>query len=164
MSAQDLTEAGLLNELAKKYEAHDTRNFRVLDFLAAFGSPLDAHAYLRLFRPTFIQFHGMTFRADSIEDGEDRNRILSALERYEGNRQKTEQSFNLLEIPSGAFSRHETESSERLNRQLAEALAELWSMQLVAQYSGEAFVVRVVPPEETGGQVGIVFHTKVDPK
>ena len=48
--------------LSKKYSGHDTTNFGVSDFLAAFGSPVDALLYLRLFWPEFVCFEGMVFR------------------------------------------------------------------------------------------------------
>jgi hypothetical protein len=52
----------LLIQHLKKFRAEaDTSNFDVLDFVSAFGNPLEALAYSYLFWPDFIEFEGMGF-------------------------------------------------------------------------------------------------------
>ena len=79
----------------------------MLDFVAAFGSPLQALMYSRLFWPEFVKIGGMVFLKESMEYEDDRRRLADALEHYEGDLTRTEQSFNLLEVPSGLFTRYE---------------------------------------------------------
>jgi len=150
----------LVDELRKKHAGHDTTNFGVSDFLAAFGSPVDAVMYLRLFWPRFIRFEGMVFRQETLEDDDDQRRVRGALSRYAGDRTRTEQSFNLVEVPSGVFSRRASESSDEVDEFLAERLVELWAHRLAAAFPEEEFVVETVPAEETGGERGVVFYTR----
>jgi hypothetical protein len=158
MSVQN--DALFIGELRSKYAASDTANFCVSDFLAAFGSPLDTVMYLRLLWPEFIRFEGMVFREETLEDDEDRRRVYDTLTRYSGDRTKTEQSFNLVEIPSGIFTSKAFESSDDVDEFLAEKLVELWSYRLAATFPEEHFVVKTLPAEETGGETGVIFYVR----
>jgi len=150
----------LIDELRRKHAGHDTTNFGVSDFLAAFGSPVDAVMYLRLFWPKFIRFEGMVFRQETLEDDDDRRRVSEALSRYAGDRTRTEQSFNLVEVPCGVFSHGASESSDEVDRFLVEKLAELWKCRLTVAFPGQDFVVEVVLPEENAGERGVTFYTR----
>ena len=146
--------------LSKKYSGHDTTNFGVPDFLAAFGSPVDALMYLRLFWPEFVCFEGMVFRQETLEDQEAREQVRGALRQYAGDRTKAEQAFNLVEVPSGLFSSFASESSDALDELLAQKLVELWAHRLAVAFPHEDFVVETVSAEAVGGELGVVFYTR----
>jgi hypothetical protein len=150
----------LINELKKKYANDDTTNFGVSDFLAVFGSPVDAVMYLRLFWPEFIRFEGMVFHEETIEDDDDQRRVRDALGKYAGDKTRTEQSFNLVEFPSGFFACSASESSDDIDEFLAEKLAEIWAHRLAVAFPEEDFVVETVPAEETGGELGLIFYSR----
>ena len=150
----------LVDELERKYAGHDTQNFYVWDFLAAFGSPVDAVMYLGLFWPNFVSFEGMVFREETLEDDEDRQQVRDALNRYAGGRTKTEQAFNLVEVPSGVFSSNAAESSDQTDEYLAGKLVELWSHRLAATFPSEEFVVKTLSADETGGETGVIFYMR----
>lgn len=152
-------DAALVDELRRKYAGRDTTNFGLLDFLSAFGSPVDAVMYLRLFWPQFVSFEGMVFRQEVLEDDEDRQRVLEALVRYADDKTLTEQSFNLVDVPCGVFSRHGPESSEDIDELLANSLVELWTHRLAAVFPGRRFIVETVPPEQNNGEQGVLFYT-----
>lgn len=149
---------GLIAELTKKYSDQDTTNFGVLDFISAFGSPLDALAYCRLFRPRFVELEGMVFRQECLEDDEDQKSVLGTLQRFGGDKVRTERSFNLVEVPSGLFSRQAGESSNEADQELARQLVELWSFSLARAFPDRSYIVETVTPEETGGEIGVVFY------
>lgn len=149
----------LIGELRKKYAGHDTTNFNIADFLGAFGSPVDAVMYLRLFWPEFIRFEGMVFLKETIEDEDDRRRVREGLKRYGGDKPRTEQSFNLVEVPCGIFSRGAAESSDEVDRFLVEKLVELWKCRLAVEFPEQEFVVEAIPPEENAGERGVTFYT-----
>lgn len=154
------TDRALLKALESKWAAHDTTGFAVTDFLGAFGSPLDALVYMRLFRPSFIRFEGMVFRQATLEDDEDRDRVVKTLQRLQGDRSATERSFNLVEVPSGIFTSNLSDTDETLDEILAAGLALCWRQCLAAEFPMDEFVVTVVPASQTGGEVGVVFHMK----
>jgi hypothetical protein len=149
----------LLSELKEKHRESDTTGFDVLDFLGAYGSPLDALMYMGLLWPQFTEFEGMIFRQETLEDEEDRTRVLEALRRYGGDESKTERSFNILDVPCGAFSRFAHESSDELDRLLAEGLVEMWQCRLAMLFPHRTFLVEMVDPKENGGDRAILFYT-----
>lgn len=147
-----------LGRLRERYREHDTSNFNVLDFVGAFGSPFEALAYSRLFWPDFVEINDMVFLKETIENDDDRERLRKAHERYGGDRRMTEESFNLVEVPSTLFGPRLGETTEVEDRWLAERLVEMWRARLHALFPDKRFTVRLVDPEESGGEVGIVFH------
>ena len=138
----------------------DTTNFDMLDFVAALGSTLDALMYSRLFWPEFVEIEGMVFLKESMEDEDDRRRLADALERYGGDRTRTEQSFNLVEVPSDLFTMRKGDTTEEEARWLAQRLAQVWLACLRYRYPGRDFVMEVLDPEETGGEVGVIFYQR----
>src|SRR5215475_8542229 len=96
-----MLEQDLIKRLSTLYAEEEPTNFNALDYVYVFGSPLQALMYSKLFWPEFIEIEDMVFLKDRIED--DRSAVLKVLEQYEGNRPKTEQDFNLLEVPSNIF-------------------------------------------------------------
>jgi hypothetical protein len=153
-----MNEKILIEHLRKVHSKHDTSNFNILDFMSAFGSPLDGLVYSRLFWPEFIEFKEMIFLKESIEDEDDKRKIAETFKRYGGDKTKTEQSFNLIEIPSGFFTRGLGDTTEEEDRWLAEKLAEMWLCRLQFLYPNRKFEVKVLNPEETGGEVGVIFY------
>ncbi len=150
----------LLKRLRQLHRDPDTTNFDVLDFVAAFGSPLEALMYSRLFWPEFVEVAGMIFLKGSVEDEEDRRRLADALKRYGGDRARTEQAFNLVEVPSLLFTTRKGETTEDEDRWLAQRLAVMWRACLRHGYPDRDFVVEVLDPEETGGEVGVIFYQR----
>jgi len=142
-----------------KCEGEDTSGFNYFDFLHAKGRPLDALFYSRLFWPEFVEINGMIFLKETIVDDDDKNRLVEALEHYDGNKTKTEQSFNLTEIPS-LFGKNLAETTDEEDMVLAERLAEMWQHRLKMIYPDRKFMVQVLSAKETGDEVGIVFYTE----
>jgi hypothetical protein len=68
--------------------------------------------YSKLFWYEFVEIEDMVFLKDKIEDEDDRRAVLKALEQHEGNRRKTEQAFNLFEIPPDIFGKNMGETTE----------------------------------------------------
>jgi hypothetical protein len=151
-----MLEQDLINRLSTLYAEEEPTNFNALDYVYAFGSPLQALMYSKLFWPEFIEIEDMVFLKDRIED--DRSAVLKVLEQYEGNRPKTEQDFNLLEIPSNIFGKKMGETTEEEDRYLAEILVEMWQCRLRMLFPNRSFKVELLTAEETGGEIGILFY------
>jgi hypothetical protein len=140
-------------------KGQDTSGFNFFDFLHAYGSPLDALFYSRLFWPEFVEIDGMVFLKETIEDDDDKARLNEALKRYEGDKTKTEKSFNIAEIPS-LFGKNLAETTDEEDLVLAERLAEMWEHRLRIIYPDRKFAVKILSAEETGGEIGISFSTE----
>src|SRR5262245_45846946 len=125
-----MLEQDLIKRLSSLYTEQDTINFNVLDYVYAFGSPLQALMYSKLFWPEFIEIEDMVFLKDRMENGDDRSAVLKVLEQHEGNRRKTERAFNLFEIPPDIFGKKMGETTEEEDRYLAEILVEMWQCRL----------------------------------
>jgi hypothetical protein len=136
----------------------DTTAFGVREMIYVSGSPLDALVYSRLLWPDFVEIEGMVFMEGTIEDEEDRQRLGQALDEYNKDFTLTEQAFNLVEVPSDLFGRRAAETTEEQDHWLAERLAEMWRARLHLRYPAQQFVVKVLEPKETGGEVGVVFY------
>jgi hypothetical protein len=149
----------VIESLDRKYAGHDTTNFTTEDFLAAFGSPVDAMMYVSLFWPEFIPFEGMVFRKGTVEDEDDRRRIREELSRSGGDKLGTEESFNLVEVPCGIFSRGAAESSAEVDRVLVEKIVEMWKCRLALEFPEKEFIVQAILPEENAGEWGVTFYT-----
>lgn len=145
----------LVSELSQLYSDQDTTNFIVSDFIYAFGSPLEAMAYAKLFWPDFIQVDEMILRSDVIEDVEDAKRVRQALQDWNGDIEKTERSFNRLEIPDGVFGKRVGESSDEIDEQLAETLVEMWKARLRQRLPNHKFLV--ILEQESDGKVSVTF-------
>ena len=147
----------LVQLLRRLYPDRDTTGFNVFDFLHAEGSPAHALLYSRLFWPEFVEIDEMVLLKESVEDEADRDRLAGATKRYSGDRRKTEESFNLVEVPC-LFGKRLLETDEKEAQWLADRLAAMWRCRLKELYPSRRFSVEVIPPEETGGEVGIVFY------
>lgn len=147
----------LIKRLREKLPDKDTSSFNYLDFLHSEGSPLSALFYSRLFWPEFVEFNGMIFFKETIEDNDDIARVNKTFEKYGFDRTKTEKSFNLVEI-SSLFGRRIGESTVQEDEILINRLAEMWKCCLRYKYPDQDFVVEILSPEETGGDIGIIFY------
>lgn len=145
----------LVSELSRLYSDQDTTNFGVFDFIGAFGSPLEAIAYAKLFWPDFVWVDEMLLRSDAIEDESDVDRARQALQQWNGDLGKTESSFNRLEIPSGIFGKMAGESSDAIDEQLAQTLVEMWKARLSQVFPDRKFSVTV--EQESDGEVSVTF-------
>lgn len=146
-----------IERLRKRYPNSDTRNFNVLDFVGAFGSPFDALLYAHLFWPEFIEVEGMILRKEMVEDAEDIVKVKEAIQRFEGDRRKVERSYNLVEIPSGIFSQRIEDTSDVEDHQLACILAGMWKARLQQLYPERTFEMIILMPDETGGEIAVTF-------
>jgi hypothetical protein len=153
-----MLEQDLIKRLSSLYTEQDTTNFNVLDYVYAFGSPLQALMYSKLFWPEFIEIEDMVFLKDRMEDEDDRRAVLKVLEQHEGNRSKTEQAFNLFEIPQDMFGKKMGETTEEEDRYLAEILVEMWQCRLQMLFPNRSFKVMLLTAEETAGEIGILFY------
>ena len=145
----------VVSELSRLYSDHDTTNFSVLDFVYVFGSPLEAAAYARLFWPDFVQIDEMVLRSDVIEDERDAQRVRRAFGRWIGDLRETERSFNRLVIPDDVFGKRIGESSDAIDEQLAETLAEMWKARLSQLFSDREFLVTL--DRESDGELSVTF-------
>lgn len=144
---------------AMKCNDQDTTNFDFFDFLHAHGSPLDALFYSRLFWPEFVDINGMVFLKETIEDDDDKDRLDEALKHYDGDKTKTEQSFNTTEIPF-LFGKNSEEITDEEDLALAERLAEMWQYKLQNIYPNRRFIVQILSEEETGDAIAVSFYTE----
>lgn len=142
-----------------KCKGADTTRFNYFDFLHAHGSPLDALFYSRLFWPEFVEIKEMVFLKETIEDDDDKNHLDKVLEHYDGDKTKTEQSFNLTEIPY-LFGKNVAETTAEEDLMLTERLAKMWRYRLQMIYPERKFIVRILSAEDTGDEIGIIFYTE----
>lgn len=144
----------LIASLRKHHADADTRRFNVLDFLSAFGNPLDALMYAKLFWPDFVEYKGMIFLKDHVEDEEDRARIMQALETF-SKPNEVEESFNRFLIPFSFFASGSSITNDNEDLQLAKQLVEMWRYRLALLFPKMTFKVSLLLPEETGEEATI---------
>jgi len=150
----------LIDNLKRFHAAADTSNFNVLDFVSAFGSPLYALAYSKLFWPDFIEFEGMIFLKENVEDEEDRSRIRTALARS-STPKEVERSFNQFMIPDIFFSAGLGTTNGDENLCLAERMVEMWEARLARLFPGRTLVVELeLPQQSKEGPTIIVYQSK----
>jgi hypothetical protein len=146
----------LISRLKDHHATADTSNFKILDFVSAFGSPLEALAYSYLFWPDFIEFEEMIFHEGVIEDEDDRSRIRAALPGRTA--EEVEKSFNQFLIPDGLFSSGLSTTSDVENTFLAERLAEAWRARLAVLFPNKKCVVEVELEEENNEGPTIIVY------
>jgi hypothetical protein len=148
----------LLIEHLKEFHAKaKTTNFDVLDFVSAFGNPLEALAYSYLFWPDFIEFEGMIFHQSCIQDEEDRAEIRAAVSEFPS-RKEVEESFNQFLVPEAFFNSGLPTTTDEENIWLAERIAEVWRARLAKLYPSKKCVVEVQSAEETGEGPTLVVY------
>ena len=149
----------LLAILRTAQRDHDTTGFNEFDFIHAFGSGREALLYARLFWPQFVEYKDMVFLSSTAGDPEDKRRIDEALRSYGGDRVKTEESFNVVEIPI-LFGRRIAETNEEEDRLLAELIMEAWHGRLRFLHPNRDFQTRILEPDDTGGEIAVLFSQK----
>jgi hypothetical protein len=147
----------LVDHLKEFHAGANTSNFNVLDFVSAFGSPLYALAYSKLFWPDFVEFEGMIFLKENVEDEEDRSRIRGALAKF-STREEVERSFNQFMIPDIFFSAGLGTTTGDENLSLAERMAEMWVARLARLFPNKKCAVELQLPEDTGEGPTIVVY------
>ena len=148
----------LIEHLKEFYSKEDTRNFNVLNFVGAYGSPLLALAYAKLFWADFVEFKEMIFLADNLSE-DAKEKIEELLDNNYKNKE-IEKSFNLIEVPSGIFGKNAGDTYDEEDYQLAEILKQIWACKLEIDFPTKEFQIEVLSPEDTGGEVGIAFFQK----
>ena len=138
----------LIDHLRELHAEANTNNFNVLDFVSAFGSPLHALAYSKLFWPDFLEFEDMIFLKEHVEDEEDRSRIRSVISKLP-TRREVEQSFNQFMIPDVFFSAGLGTTTDEENICLAERIADMWRARLARLFPNKKCVVELQLPLET---------------
>jgi hypothetical protein len=155
-----MTEQEVIADIRSHYSDDDKGDFDVADFIWRHGSAIEAIMYSRLFWPEVSETLGCVVLKGSIDTEEARTRLSKAISKTM-DLSDIEESFNLVEIPSDVFSRREDITDEQVEH-LARCLVEMWRAKLQLAYPNRAFVVRVLSPNETGGEVGITFCQKRD--
>src|SRR5882762_6025140 len=147
----------LIDHLKEFHPNADTSNCNVLDFVSAFGSPLYALAYSKLFWPDFVEFESMIFLKENVEDEEDRFQILQAISKF-SSRKEVEQSFNRFTIPDIFFSAGLATTTDEENVYLAERIAEMWRGRLARLFPDKKCVVELQLPEQTEEGATVVVY------
>ncbi len=112
--------------------------------------------YSRIFWPNFVEIEGMVFLEGTFEDEADMQRLREAIERYSGDHDKVEESFNFQELDL-LFGLQGT--SEEDDEWLAERLTAMWKARLHDLFPNRQFLVEVVRPDPSEGhELGVIFH------
>ncbi len=146
----------LITALRSRFSDDLNENFDVLDFVWRHGSVVEALMYARLFWPELAEIEGMVIVKDRIDTGESRARLRDAIGKMRDS-SAVEESFNLHELPDDLFSKTQDATDEQVDF-LAERLQEMWRARLQSLYPNKHFVVKILPPAETGYSVGITFY------
>ena len=160
----DKISQSLISELSRLHSEDDTTNFIVSDFIYAYGSPLEALLYAKLFWPDFAQVDEMIFRSDVIEDKDDADRTRQALQKFGGDLEEVERNFNRRYIPSDIFIEKPGveggfEGSDETHEQLAQLLIQMWEARLNQVFPGLHFSV-ILEPRDSTGEVSVTFCRK----
>ncbi len=148
MSLTSLRNDSLVRHLRELHRAADTTSFHVLDFASAFGSPLEALVYSRLFWPDFLEIEGAVVPAVLHESEQDLSRIHEMLA-LGSTPAQVEQALNRFEIPSDFFASHRQPTTDEENLELAERLAQTWRARLSQLFPDQTFHVAVeTAPDE----------------
>ena len=147
----------IIQKLKSKYSLADTSNFNIIDFVCAYGNPVDALMYLRFFWPEFIEKDGMIFLKETFENQEGWARFDEAKNYFAGNYMEIEKSFNYFEIPVQLVDK-KNEIDDKEYEYIAERMKQMWDAKLKFDFPNRQFVVRVANPDVTGGEIGLIFY------
>jgi len=153
-----VTEEEVIADIRSHYSDNDKGDFDVLDLSWRHGSVIEAIMYSMLFWPETAETLDLVLLKHRIDTEESRTRLSKAISE-KMDLSEVEESFNLVELPSDVFSGTEDTTDEQVEH-LATCLVEMWRAKLQLAYPNRAFVVRVLSPNETGGDVGITFSQK----
>ena len=143
------------------YSVHadiDSKNFDILDFVYATGSPLSAWMYSCLFWPNFVEFEGMVFRESVASDEEFQARVREALAKSNGDLRDVEESFSILELPYDAFARLERQLETEDLYALAERIREMWAARLKTLFPSRTYVVAVGDVDSDKEEPCVTFY------
>jgi hypothetical protein len=152
-----MTDDQFIMRLKAMFPDRDATGFNTFDFIHAEGLPLQALLFTRLFWPEFVEIDGMVFLKEIIEDDEDRRRLTDAFKRYDGDRRKTEESFNFVEVPQ-LFGKRIGDLEDGDYRWLAERLAEMWRARLQLLFPDRRFLVDLIGTDDADEEVAILFY------
>jgi hypothetical protein len=153
-----MSEEGPITAAARLWPAQDATGFTYFDFLYACGSPLEALFYSELFWPRFVEVDDMVFLESSVEDESDRLRVREALYHYGGDRERTEKSFNTVEVGE-LFGKRAGEVTPGEEEALARRLCIFWSARLRESFPQRQFCVELLPADETA-EVAVCFYQR----
>lgn len=142
-----MRQEGPLSAAMRLWPDQEVSGFDYFDFLHARGSPRQALFYAGLYWPDFVLLDEMVFLRSMVEDDEDRGRVEAALIKFDGDKRRTEQSFNTVEVPS-LFGRRLSETSDAEDEAIARLIREMWSARLHKLFGELSFRVEVVPAGE----------------
>ncbi len=152
-----MKEERIISKLRAAYREHNTKGYNTSDFVHAFGSGREALMYAQLFWPEFVEYNGMVFLKSAVENDDDKRRLEEALKRYGRDLVKTEQSFNLVEVPY-LFGRRMGETDEEEYGWLAEILCEIWRCRLRTLFPGRSFKVEVLELGQGDREPALIFY------
>jgi hypothetical protein len=147
-------EETLIRTLRRRFSDRDTTGFRLLDFIHAEGSPVEALLYSSLFWPELLEVDGAILLRAAVEDDEDLARIRAVVQ--EAGPVEAERRFNLWEF-SDLFGNGLADIGDHEAELLMTRLAEMWRCRLHTQFPERRFALEVLAPEDTGGDIAIVF-------
>ncbi|MDF7809309.1 hypothetical protein P4E94_17830 [Pontiellaceae bacterium B12219] len=150
----------IIDRLNHFFEADDTANFNSLDYIHRFVSPIYSILLADLFWPEFKEISGMIFLANSFEDESDQRLLTEAEAKYNGDQEKIEESFNVVEIPS-LFGRHVSDIDDEQYVMLANTLICSWRAKLSQDFPEKEFCFQILGAEGTGGELAILFKQKL---
>jgi hypothetical protein len=150
-----LDEEALIRTLRARLSGQDTTGFRLLDFVHAASSPVDALLYSSIFWPELVEVDGAILLRAAIEDDGELARVRAVVR--ERGAVEAERRFNLWEF-SDLFGGGLGDIDDDQAELLMTRLAEMWRCRLQAQFPGRRFALEVVAPEGTGGDIAILFH------
>lgn len=150
-----LDEEALIRRLQRRFSDRDTTDFRLLDFIYAEGSPVDALLYSSLFRPELLEVDGAILLRATVEDDDELARVRAVVR--ERGPAETERRFNLWEF-SDLFGNRLADIGDDEAELLMTRLAEMWRCRLHARFPGRRFALEVLAPEDIGGDIAILFY------
>ena len=153
--ATALDEEALIRTLQRRFSDRDTTGFRLRDFIYAEGSPVDALLYSSLFWPELLEVDGAILLRATVEDDDGLARIRAVVR--ERGPVETERRFNLWDF-SDLFGNGLADINDDEAELLMTRLAEMWRCRLHAQFPDRRFALEVLTPEDTGGDIAILFY------
>jgi hypothetical protein len=148
-------EQALIRTLRRRFADRDTTGFRPLDFVYAEGSPVEALLYSSLFWPALVEVDGAILLRAAVEDDDELARIRAVVR--ERGPVEAERRFNMWEF-SDLFGSGLGDIDDGQAELLMTRLAEMWRSRLHAQFPGRRFALEVLAPEDTGGDIAILFY------
>lgn len=147
MSSSLIRDAELINHLKEQHSDANTNEFSVLDFASAFGNPLEALVYKKLFWPDFIELKGMIFHPSVMESEDDIARALRCLSEGQSSG-NIERSVNYFEVPESFFSGKAGVTTDQENIRLAVEMKEMWEARLAMLFPHRKAVVELLLEED----------------